>query len=120
MQLIQNFRRPKNLTLEFGVGSLDLHPDDTATLSLGVKGVLSGKLMDNFRTPDFGSGIAIGLKLGKAFGPIGEALFKNTVKVEFFAEVDSAKGPRAGLDRGINPRVGVLHTDQKRVIRLEN
>jgi hypothetical protein len=126
-------RRPRTIVLKelnpesnktwhiwFGVGSLDLHPDDTATLSLGIKGVLSGKLMYNFRTHDFGSGIAVGLNLGKAFGPIGETLFKNTMKFEFFAEVDSAKGPRAGIDTGINPRVGVLHTDQKLVIRLEN
>jgi tetratricopeptide (TPR) repeat protein len=110
----------KTWKIWFVVGSLDLHPDDTANLSFGIKGVLSGKLMYNFRTKEYGSGVGMGLNLGKAFGPIGESLFKNSMKFEFFAEVDSEKGPRAGIETGISPRVGVLHTGQKMVIRLEN
>jgi len=38
----------KTWKIWFGVGSLDLYPDDTAGLSGGGKGVLSGKITYTF------------------------------------------------------------------------
>ena len=104
----------------FVFGSLDLHPDDTAALSIGFLRVLSAKFKYNFRTHEYGSGIGFGLNLGKPFGEIAESVFASSLKFEFFAEVDSVKGPRVGLETGLNPVLGVVHTDQPVVIRLEN
>jgi hypothetical protein len=105
----------------FFFGDLKLYPDDTAKLSIGVKGIASIKLKYNFQTGDKGAGVGLGLNVGKLLGPPGEAIIKNTMKFEFFANVDSATGGSWGFESGFRPKVGVLPGDSSAtMMRLEN
>lgn len=92
----------------FGIGSVVLKPDDTAELSLGVTSVLGGSLKYNFRTHEFGSGVSAGLNLKKLVGPLATT---GAPSFEFFAEISSVDGPRAGLKGGLNPKVFVANED---------
>jgi len=108
-------------TIWFFFGDLKLYPDDTAKLSIGLKGVASAKLKYNFRTGDHGAGVAVGLNLGKAFGPVGESVFKTSMKFEFFAFSDSKEGLTYGLETGIRPKIGVSATNPNDlVVGLQN
>jgi hypothetical protein len=98
----------KDWHIWFLFGSLDLHEDDTAKLAFGFGGALSAKFQYNFSTHDYGSGIGVGLNLGKVLGPGGEAVFKHTSKFEFSATVDSKQGIRIGGEAGVSPSLGVM------------
>jgi tetratricopeptide (TPR) repeat protein len=100
----------------FLVGDLKLYPDDTAKLSIGLKGVASAKLKYNFRTGDHGAGVGVGLNIGKALGPVGESIFKNTMKFEFFAFSDSREGLKYGVETGIRPKIGVANVEPSEML----
>ncbi len=108
-------------TIWFFFGDLKLYPDDNAKLTLGVKGIVAGKVSYNFRTGDKGAGVELGLNLGKRLGPFGEKFIENTMKFEFEAFVDTKEGLKYGLETGIRPKVGItdMNTDDL-VIKLEN
>lgn len=99
-----------------GPVSLELRPDFTANLSLGISGIAAAKFSYNFKSRDFGSGVGVGLNIGKALGPLGKLIFKNAMKFELNAFVDSKKGPQAYIEAGMNPKIGAAYASQSDVV----
>jgi len=111
----------KTWFLWLGAASLELRPDSTANLSLGISGIAAAKFSYNFKSRDFGCGVGVGLNLGKALGPAGKWIFKNAMKFELNAFIDSKKGPQAYIEAGMNPKIGAAYASVNDVVvTIEN